>query len=332
MRARRALVPSLLAVAAVALALSPRAALPLAGWLVGDSAVSQALAPAPGRGEPLTVLLIGSDTPQTPVGASTDPPERRADAVLLLQTVPAGARVQLLSLPRDLLVETDGGSHEQLAVAFQDGPAAIVDAVRRLTGLPIHHFFATDFGGFARVIDQLGGVALSFHYPARDRSTGFRVRAGRRLLDGTMALAYVRARTYEERVAGRWRVDPTGDLGRVVRQQRLLLALAHRTRGRAGPLGLLRLAVVLRGHVIVDRDLGGRAVELLRRLATAPEGVTARTLPVEPTIPPAARMSPFPPHHLGSFGYLRPKQPDATVMLAAFRAGRPLSPSKRAPT
>jgi LCP family protein required for cell wall assembly len=321
----------LLVLTVVAVALAPRVAMPLAGWLVGDASVTKVLAPAPGRGEPLVVLLVGSDNPQ-PAEPPADPPARRADAILLLETMPTGRRVQLLSLPRDLLVEGDGRGRRQLAVAFQDGPASFVQTVRRLTGVPVHHFVATDFRGFARVVDRLGGVALDFRHPARDRWTGFRVPRGRRLLDGTMALAYVRARHYEERVAGRWRADGTGDLGRTDRQQRLLRALALRARQVTSPGGLLGLLYAARGHLTVDRGLSGRGLDLLRRVAAAgPGGIAARTLPVEPTVPMAARISPFPPFHLGAFGYLRPRQPDAAVVLAAFRAGRPLPPLKGAP-
>jgi LCP family protein required for cell wall assembly len=276
---------------------------------------------------PRILLLVGSDSralvPERLRPGFGHLTGERADSVMLVALLPARHRLQVLSLPRELQVEVDGHGPQKLNAALTYGGApGMVDAVRRLTGLPIHHYVELDFTAVATVVDALGGVTVDFAHPARDLVTGFRARRGPQHLDGAMAVAYARSRQYEELRGGAWVRSGASDLGRIRRQQRLLLALRQQRRP-PGALGLARTWLRLRGHVRVDGRLSyGEAWRLLGRVTSWPlDQRDLRTLPTRPAIAPAAAVSPFPPPHRGAVAVARPAEPAATAVLAAFGRG-----------
>ena len=116
------------------------------------------LAGTPELSEPRTFLLVGSDSREnledlTNFGAAGG---QRADVIILLQALPDEGRLQLLSIPRDLRINYDGRIG-RINATFGDGPANLVGAVSAETGLPIHHYLQVEFGGFASIIDAIGG-------------------------------------------------------------------------------------------------------------------------------------------------------------------------------
>jgi LCP family protein required for cell wall assembly len=283
--------------------------------------------PADSR-RPRILLLVGSDRRTRRSARLGHLTGERADSVVLVELIPALRRVQVLSLPRDLRVEVGGLGPGKLNSALTyGGPSAMVHAVRRLTGLPIHHYLELDFAAVATAVDAVGGVNLYLPSPARDLVTGFRARRGVRRLDGRTAVAYVRSRQYEELRDGAWTPTDAGDLGRIHRQQRLLLALRQRLARPPGAARLLRTWFGLAGHVTVDSRLSvGDAWWLFRALTSWPldeRGV--RTLPTRPATDPASVVSPFPPFHLGAVRTLVPREPAASALLEAFRTGQVLS-------
>ena len=78
------------------------------------------------------------------------------------------------------------------------GPSLMVQTIRENLGIDVNHYVEVDFLGFIDMVDELGGVEMSFPYPARDAKSGLSVEAGTQTLDGEQALAYARSRKYEE--------------------------------------------------------------------------------------------------------------------------------------
>lgn len=168
-------------------------------------------------------LLVGSDSralgdPNTgDVGEVTG---NRSDTIMLLRLDNSTDEAALLSIPRDLYIET--AIHTgRINSAYNDGPSVLVQAVQQALALPIHHYVEIDFYGFKALVEALGGVEVCFALPTRDLHTGLNIGApGCFLLDGTQALAYARSRHYEQLQAdGEWHEDPTSDLGRSTRQR-----------------------------------------------------------------------------------------------------------------
>ncbi|MFF0739774.1 LCP family protein [Streptomyces sp. NPDC004111] len=176
------------------------------------------------------------------------------DVMMLVHLAPDGRRLSVVSVPRDSYVPFAPHAHPahsgKINGAFQHGgPDLAVRTVERATGVRVDHYLQTDFGGFASAVDRLGGAEVCTDRPLTDPKSGLRLAPGTQLLDGRGALRYARAR----------KVSPPGDLGRVRRQQRLLLGMVDRL-ARAGtfrdPLALVNAAQALAPYVRTDSGTG----------------------------------------------------------------------------
>jgi len=207
---------------------------------------------------PMHVLIVGSDSredlsPEERIALTTGSAGgERADTIMLLSIV--GGRAGLLSFPRDLSVERCDGSMGRINGAIGiGGSGCLVDTVRRLSGIPVHHHVAVTFGGFREVVDAVGGVELCLERPIRDRSAGIDLPEGCQVLDGRDALGYVRVRKIDS------------DFGRIERQQLFLRALA---RELTDPTLLVRpwrfvpIVLGMSRAVTVDADMG--PIDLVR--------------------------------------------------------------------
>jgi len=123
--------------------------------------------------------------------------------------------------------------------------------------------------------------------PSRDKMTGLDIKtAGCQTLDGTEALAWVRSRYYQYYEAGKWRSDPTADLGRIGRQQEFLRTLMAQAvqKGALNPLKANRLADAAMANLTVDSTLDVkdalRLVEAFRPVGAS--GIEMTALPTKP--------------------------------------------------
>ncbi len=244
--------------------------------------------PPPEDRDPVTILVLGSDSrenlPDELLSDFGDFGGQRADVIMLMQLIPDAGRMRLLSIPRDLKVDIEGYGSDKLNAAYAYGGAPLmVDTVRNITGLPIHHYLEVDFVGFAGLVDELGGVVIDFPHQARDLKSGLSVEAGRQRLDGITALAYARSRSYQELRDGSWTSVAANDLGRTQRQQDLVLAIMNEARSPTAVLEVDRVISRLGGYVSVDPGfLGLDFVDLgltFRSLGT--DDIDRMTLPTE---------------------------------------------------
>jgi LCP family protein required for cell wall assembly len=209
-------------------------------------------------------LIVGSDArdPQALIDAGLDPAGfadgggNRSDTMLVLRFVDGESR--LMSIPRDLYVPISGtGGSQKINAAFNGGPTRLVATVQESLGIPIHHYMEVDFVAFSELVDSLGGVTIPFEHPAFDRNSGLEVlQAGPTVLDGPQSLAFVRSRQYTEVIDGQEVRDPTGDLGRVLRQQQFLKAVFGELGSTRNPITLARAAGSTTGGLAIDDDLG----------------------------------------------------------------------------
>jgi LCP family protein required for cell wall assembly len=185
-----------------------------------------------GPGKPANYLIIGSDTrsfvadssEKQAFGNPNDQTGQRSDTMMILHVEPQAKRTLIVSIPRDTWVNIPGVGQSKINAAFNKdlggGPDKVIETIKSNFNIPIQHYVEVDFSSFQGIVDALGSIPVYFPYPARDEVTGLNIpTAGCQQLKGDMALAYVRSRHYEEKVNGRWRSDPTADLGRIKRQQ-----------------------------------------------------------------------------------------------------------------
>ncbi len=282
--------PLRIALAVLALLVLAFAAMAIWSWVlwrqVDQVELDGVLSTATGDGT--NYLIVGTDSRE---GVDPDNPNagvifgdtagERTDTVVILRRSDAGNRI--IALPRDLWLPIAGaGGEQRLNTAFAGGPEQLVRTVQESLGLPVHHYLEVDFAGFLGLVDAVGGITIDFEYPASDPKSGLDVpEAGPVHLDADQALAYVRSRAYTEIVDGQRRVDGTGDLGRVDRQQAFLDAVFDKVGGTRNPVTLLRVLDALSGNIrLDDRWSYWGALGFARQLdGLDPESVVLPTFP-----------------------------------------------------
>ncbi|MFC7405048.1 LCP family protein [Georgenia alba] len=193
----------------------------------------------PQQGEPLNILVMGSD-----VRTEDDPDYgetlgMRSDTTMIAHVSADRSRVEVVSIPRDTLVDIpscqlpDGGeTAEQYDAMFNSafalggqtgdvayGAACTWKTVEALTGIPIDDFVVVDFAGFEAVVDALDGVPMYIPEPIDDQRADLSLEAGCQVLNGHEALGYARVR---------YGVSGDGsDISRISRQQQLVAAIAR---------------------------------------------------------------------------------------------------------
>ncbi len=280
-----------------------------------ESAVSTvpdlSLPDTPEPSDPRTFLLVGSDSRENLDDLTNFGPAggQRADVIILARVDPDDGRMQLLSIPRDLKIQY-GGRTGRINATFADGPSDLVAAVAAETGLPIHHYLEVEFGGFASIIDAIGGIRITFPYPARDLSSGLDVGAGTQLLDGDTALSYARSRKYQELRDGEWVSVDANDIGRTRRQQDVLLAILTQVDRPNSIAGFHSLLDALGGFVTVDSGFDAEEIiDLAWSMRSISGGdVESMTLPVRSSSE-------------GGAAYVVRVEPDASNVIDAFANG-----------
>ncbi|MFD3515551.1 LCP family protein [Streptomyces sp. NPDC058657] len=202
------------------------------------------------------------------------------DVMMVVHLAEDGERLSVMSLPRDSYVPFAPHGHPQHAgkinAAFaHGGPDLAVRTVEQVTGLRIDHYLETGFDDFTQAVDGLGGAQVCTDRPLTDINSGLRLTPGTHVLDGVGALRYARAR----------KVSPPGDLGRVRRQQRLLLGMLTRVSGTdafRSPVRLAEATGTLLPHLRTDSGTDFAALFSLgwSMRALRPEQMEFATVPL----------------------------------------------------
>jgi len=171
------------------------------------------------------VLLLGTDARPGEEIARTDS-IIVADIISGEGTLPAQSgkkQAALLSIPRDTRVNIPGHGMDKInAASFYDGPEKTAEVVSELIGIPVKYYVLTDWQGFEKIVDILGGVTINVEKRMRHNDSidgpayAINLYPGEQRLDGRKSLQYVR-----------YRGDALGDISRTQRQLNFLKALAH---------------------------------------------------------------------------------------------------------
>ena len=234
-------------------------------------------------------LLTGSDNgacPDKGDGTSGGIGDRksfgeRSDTIMVLRVDPTVNDVVVLSFPRDLWVKIAGTTREaRINSAFDSkDPSRLIRTIADNFDVPIDHYVNVNLCAFKEIVDSVGGVKVPFAYRTKDEQVGFReVGPGCVELRGSQALAYVRSRSgyrYFNETEQDWVSDPTGDIGRIARQQDFLRRSMQRAldRGTSNPATANALLNVALSRVITDDRLTPRdllsLVQAMRKLNTS---------------------------------------------------------------
>lgn len=280
-----------------------------------DDQVTAALDEA--SGGDLTILVVGSDSREglddlTNFGSAGG---ARADVVMLIKLDGETSTTQMLSVPRDLWVDIPGRGEDKINAAYAyGGPSLMVETVKANLGIPVNHYVEIGFVGFQGMIDELGGITIDFPHPARDAKSGLDVQAGRQRLDGDMALAYARSRSYQENQDGQWVNVDANDIGRTTRQREVIQAMMAEIKSPSTVLEAGSATSAMAQHMTIDSRLAqasaARMAWNFRGILTG--STDGATLPTRTD-------------SIGGASVEVMVEPDASTMLANFRAGQPLA-------
>jgi len=198
----------------------------------------------PAAGQGTNWLIVGSDSREDLDAQAQerlrtgDTAGKRTDTIMIAHLPGNDTRPALLSIPRDLEVAIPGRGRNKVNAAFAfGGPQLLVRTVEQFTGLRIDHYAEIGFGGFATMVDAIGGVELDVPAEIRDNETGAVIPAGHQTLDGAAALAFVRTRKSA--------ATPRSDLDRVVNQRLFIGAFAGELASPATLLNPLHLVPLI---------------------------------------------------------------------------------------
>jgi LCP family protein required for cell wall assembly len=214
------------------------------------------------------ILLMGSDSRfgaqnaklgNAKVGTATT---MQSDVLMIAHLSADRQHVTIVSIPRDLYVKaptckawdytTNTLTNQDYISPYTEwkitnafsvgGPQCTVKAIQEFTGLKINRVIIIDFEGFKDMVDALGGITIDVCKPIVDGQLGTVIKtAGVQEINGTQALNLVRAR----KVVG----DPSGDLGRIRRQQVVLSTLLRQVTKAGVLLNPARLDSLLQAFV-----------------------------------------------------------------------------------
>lgn len=270
-------------------------------------------------GDSLVFLVVGSDSREglddlTHFGAFGG---ARSDVVMLVRLDTSSSSARIMSIPRDLYVDIPGHGKNRINAAYAfGGSKLLVETIRSNLGVEVNHYAELDFVGFKAMVDELGGIEMTFPHPARDTKSGLSVEAGRQLLDGKAALAYARSRSYQELQNGRWVGVDANDIGRTGRQQDVIRAMVSKLKSPGSITEAGDVAAAMARHMTIDSTLASASVA---SLAWELRGVLTGSIEGA-TLPTYGRM-------IGGASVQVTDEPAASAMLANFRSGSPLSVS-----
>ncbi len=284
------------------------------GNTFGDQSVTMAGLAATAPGEPMNILVVGSDRRDVVPEEERNLPQfnrsssgKRADTVIVLH-VSKEKKAVMVSLPRDLRVEIPGHGFNKLNAAYAFGGRQLLfDTVKRFTGLEIHHYLEINFVSFRAIVDAVGGVDITVNRAINDKKSGLKIpSAGCWTMGGQTALSYVRARYF----------DPRADLGRIDRQQAFMRALLKKVKTAGFLLDLTkvnRLADALKGGFTVSKKVD---VGLARSIAAKLASVGERNIDF--------RIVPNDPRYIGGVSYVVARSDSTRRLFDAIAADAPL--------
>lgn len=185
-----------------------------AGALIGGQFGNPSIEKKVSKGKNINILFMGIDARDTKSNS-------RSDTMILASIDTKTKRTALVSIPRDTRIKTLTGKNIKInSVNYTGGPEAACKEVSKLLGIKVDHYVVTNFYGFGKIVDTLGGVHIYVdddmrHADPINPELAINITKGEHYFNGKEALGYVR-----------YRGGPTADIGRTQRQQKFAKALA----------------------------------------------------------------------------------------------------------
>lgn len=157
------------------------------------------------------IIVMGVDS------RPDDEGKGRSDTLFVVMFDKGKSNAAILSIPRDTRVKIPGHGWDKINHAYMYGGRELTQrTVEEFLGIKVSNYVTVDFKGFVGLVDAIGGVEVDveeemYYYDPWDEFE-IDIQPGVQVLDGAKAIQYVRYR------------DEEGDIGRIRRQQRFLMA------------------------------------------------------------------------------------------------------------
>jgi LCP family protein required for cell wall assembly len=211
----------------------------------------------PDASKPAIALVAGYDVRGKPNGPNPYAGSN-SDTLMLMRADPANDTLSLLSFPRDLWVNiychgdavyTQSRINSAWSICGNNGPAATLNTMERLTGLKVNYLITLDFHAFKQIVNHLHGVYMNvdrrYYIPPHTGTSTVNLHPGYQKLNGGEALSYVRYRHTDS------------DVYRNGRQQLFLEALKSRVKTGLSITDVPKLIHDLKSNVEIARGGGG---------------------------------------------------------------------------
>ncbi|WP_327189561.1 LCP family protein [Streptomyces xinghaiensis] len=219
---------------------------------------------------PMNILVLGTDirTGKGNEGYGDKGSVGHADTTILFHVSEDRSNATALSFPRDMLTDipdcptkqADGSTEVipgQQNVRFntslgQNGrdPGCTMRTIEEITGLKVDHFMMADFNAVKTLSSAVGGVEVCLAKPIDDPKSHLKLSAGKHVVEGDQALAFVRTR---------YGLKFGSDLDRIQLQQQFLSSMIRKMKSGdtlTDPAKLWDLATAATKALTVDTGIG----------------------------------------------------------------------------
>ncbi|MFI1955708.1 LCP family protein [Streptomyces xinghaiensis] len=219
---------------------------------------------------PMNILVLGTDvrTGKGNEGYGDKGSVGHADTTILFHVSEDRSNATALSIPRDMLTDVpdcptkqpDGSTkvipgeqnvrfNTSLGQSGRD-PGCTMRTIEEITGLEVDHFMMADFNAVKTLSSAVGGVEVCLAKPIDDPKSHLKLSAGKHVVEGDQALAFVRTR---------YGLKFGSDLDRIQLQQQFLSSMIRKMKSGdtlTDPAKLWDLASAATKALTVDTGIG----------------------------------------------------------------------------
>jgi len=201
-----------------------------------------------------------------------------SDTNLLVALDAANGRINVLSLPRDTLLNVSWSVKKLNNAYHHGGFSRTMEEVSNLLGIPVDFYITVDLNAFVELVDTIGGVKfdvpLDMNYDDPYQDLHIHISKGLQLLGGEDALKVVRWRQNNDGSG-----YATADIGRIGTQQAFLSAMARQTLQLSNWDNIPEMAKIFRRNVDTDLELANLIWIGEQALSMGSSAISFYTLP-----------------------------------------------------
>lgn len=234
--------------------------------------------------EPVNILLLGMDIGDVENMENTS--ARRTDTIMLVNYNPNTKKVNLVSVPRDTLIEVDAyldtGEYQRYwkinsAYAI-GGQEEIIKHIEGLLETRINYIVEVDYKAFRNIVDALGGVEMyieqDMYYDDDAQNLHIHFNAGETVhLDGQKAEEFFRWRKNNDDTG-----LADGDIGRISNQHALMKKLVDKVLSPTTVLKIPELLNIVSENIKTNMDSKTMTSLALKIMKLKPADIVMNTL------------------------------------------------------